>query len=214
MRRLWLTGLLVLTSGCTLDNSEIVREYNDDGLHLFQRGDYPHARECFQAALKLTPEDVSLRYNLAESNERLGKMGDAETLYKECLQRDPNHADCRQALCVLLVRQGRRDEAVRMVADWMTREPARADAYALDGWLLHQAGDLPQAQGRLQQALQFDPNNTHALTELALVYESLASPERALALYERSLDVERNQSEVIDRVNRLKAQGVSYPRPE
>jgi Tfp pilus assembly protein PilF len=205
---------LLLVGGCTLDNSEIVREYNNDGLHLFQQGDYPHARECFQAALKLAPEDVSLRYNLAESYERMGKLGEAEKLYQECLQRDPNHADCRQALCVLLVRQGRRDEAVQMVEAWLTREPTRSDAYALDGWLQHQVGDLPQAQGRLQQALKFDPNNTRALTELALVYESLSSPERALALYERSLDVERNQSEVIDRVNRLKAQGVSYPRPE
>jgi tetratricopeptide (TPR) repeat protein len=193
---------------------ERVRTYNDDGLHLFHSGDYVHARETFQAALELAPEDPNLRYNLGQCYERLGRSDQAKKVYEECLQRQPNHADCRQALCVLLVRQGKRDEAVRMVEDWLNREPRLADAYALDGWLWHQAGDLPRAQNRLQQALRFDPHNVHALTELALVYESLRYPDRALALYEQCLDVRPEQPDLVQRVNRLRRQGVGYPKPE
>jgi tetratricopeptide (TPR) repeat protein len=214
MRLFCLTGLLLLAGGCVTLMPEKVRSYNDDGVYLFRIGDFPHARDSFQAALELSPEDLGLRFNLAQSYERMGNVAEAEKVYKECLARDSNHADSRQALCVLLVRQGRRADAELMVQEWLAKEPARADAYALDGWLWHQAGDLPRAQSRLQQALQFDPNNVHALTELALVYEALARPDRALALYEHSLDMQPDQSEVVDRVNALKARGVSYPKPE
>jgi tetratricopeptide (TPR) repeat protein len=214
MRTFAWTALVLLAGGCSSSMPEHVRTYNDDGLYLFQRGDYRQARDTFQAALELAPNDLTLRYNLAQSCEKLGDAGKAEKLYQECLGRDANNVECRYALCALLVRQGRREEATRMVEDWLAREPARGDAYALDGWLWHETGDLPRAQSRLQQAVQFDPGNVKALTELGLVYESLRRPDRALALYERSLQREPDQPAVIERVDRLKAQGVSYPHPE
>ena len=206
--------LLLLSGGCTSAVPDRVRVYNDDGVHLFRRGDYLQARDTFQAALELAPEDVSLRYNLAQSCEHMGDRDRAEKLYQECLQKDPGHADSRQALCVLMVRQGRSAEASRMVEEWLAKEPARGDAYALDGWLWHQAGDLPRAQSRLQQALQFDAGNVRAMNELALIYEAMRRPERAYALYERSLDAQPEQPEIVVRVNRLKAQGVSFPKPD
>jgi tetratricopeptide (TPR) repeat protein len=194
--------------------AERVRGYNSDGLYLYQRGEYRQAREVFQAALDMAPEENSLRFNLAQAWEKCGDLAKAEKLYQECLQREPNSRECRQALVVLMMHQGRREEAGKLVEEWLTREPERGDAYALDGWLWHQSGDLPRAQARLQQAVQIDPANAWALTELGLVYESLRRPERALALYERSLDQDPDQSALVDRVNRLRAQGVSYPKPD
>ena len=126
----------------------------------------------------------------------------------------PDHTEARHALCVLLVRQKRRGEAVRMVEEWLARRPRLGAAYAEDGWLWHQAGDLPRAHSRLQQALQLDPQDVRALTELALVYEELHRPDRALALYERTLDIAPNQPDVVRRVNRLRSQGVDYPKPD
>ncbi len=215
MRRFALVGcLLLLAGGCTSTVPERVRAYNADGIYLFQRGDYGHARETFAAALELAPEDTSIRYNLARACERAGDPGKAEKLYGECLDHDPNHADSRQALCTLLVSRGRRDDASHMVEGWLAKEPARADAYALDAWLWQQAGDLPRAQSRLQQALQLDPVNVRALNGLAGVYEGLHRPERALALYERSLEIQPAQPVVIDSVNRLRARGIQPPRPD
>ena len=108
---------------------------------------------------------------------------------------------------------GRRKQAVAMVEDWLARRPKRSDPYAEDGWLWHQAGDLPQAQARLQQALDLDPHNVRALAELALVYEHLGLPERAVVLYERALDVDPGQPDVAQRLNQLRAQGAGRPKP-
>ncbi len=212
--RILLLGWVLGAVGCMATPLERARDYNADGLFLYQQGDYAHARESFQAALQLLPEDVSLRYNLAQAKERLGHLKDAEQTYLTCLRQDPNHRESRQSLAKLLVKEGRRDDAVRLADEWLKTQPESPSGYTLDGWLWHQYGDLPRAQVRLQQALRFDPNDRVAQNELALIYEELHRPDRALALYERSLEQEPDQPDIIRKVNLLKSQGVQSPRPE
>ncbi len=215
MRRIgWLLGLILAITGCATTSQERVRDYADDGIHLFQRGDYRSARDSFQAALALKPDDPTLLYNIGECYDRAGDTVNAERVYAECLLHAANHADCRHALASLLVRVGRRPDAERMVQDWLAREPKLAAAYAEDGWLWHQAGDLPRAQVRLQQALELDPRDPRALVEMARVYEALHRPDRALALYERVLASNPNQVEIVKRVNLLRSQGAGPPHPD
>ena len=213
MRRAWLFLAFSLT-GCAQPNQELVRDYNQDGVYLFERGDYAHAQESFEAALALKQDDAALLYNLGECCERQGNTARAETIYNQCLQRAPNHAECRHALDALLVRSNRREEAVRMVDAWLASQPKLAAPYAEDGWLWLQAGDLPHAQARLQQALELDPHETRALIELARVYEALQRSDRAIALYERVLERNPRQTEVQKRLSELRAQGVGRPRPD
>jgi len=215
MQRPWpLLGLVLCLAGCASPVQERVRDYNEDGVSLFQRGDYLAACDSFRAAQALQPEDPALYYNIGQCYDRLGDGAKAERFYNECLARAPGHAECRHALASLLVRVGRRDEAVRMVQDWLAREPKCAAAYAEDGWLWYQAGDLPRAQTRLQQALQLDPHEPRALIELARVYEALRRPDRAADLYERVLAKDPNQWEVAKRLNTLRAQGARAPLPD
>jgi tetratricopeptide (TPR) repeat protein len=214
MRRFVLLVGLVLVGCVPAEVQQRVRDYNEDGIYLYQRGDYRAAGESFLAAHALQPQDPGLIYNVAECYDRIGDREKAERYFNECLLRSPNHAACRHALAALLVREGRWAEAVTMVEDWLAKEPKLAAAYAEDGWLWHQAGDLPRAQARLQQALQIDPHDNRALTELALVFEAMQRPDRAVALYERALQVNPHQPDVGRRLNQLRAQGVSLPRPD
>ena len=211
----WILATLLAGSvGCISESLQKVRFYNEDGLHLFQQGDYTSARDNFLAAIALTPEDAALYYNVGECYDRLGDNARAERYYNDCLSRDINHAECRHALASLLVREGHRDDAVRMVQAWLAREPKRAAAYAEDGWLWYQAGDLPRAQGRLEQALELDPHDTHTLIELARVYEAMKRPDRAVALYERVLERNPKQVEVTERLKALRSQGTGQPQPD
>jgi tetratricopeptide (TPR) repeat protein len=207
-------GLLCLVGACAETGPERLHEYNRDGLVLFEQASYDHAREMFEAALAQKPGDANLLYNIGRSHEKLGQADRAEARYNECLKVAPDHPECRHALAVLLVARGRRDDAVRMTEDWLASRPDLGAAYALDGWLWHQFGDLPRAQGRLQQALERDPRDTHALNELALVYEDMHRLDRAAALYERSLDYRPGQPEVKGRLASLRAEGAGVPRPD
>jgi Flp pilus assembly protein TadD len=210
----WLVALALCLEGCESASQERLRDYNQDGIYLFQRGDYAAARQSFQAALALRPDDPGLLYNQGECCDRLGDTAKAERYYRQCLVQAPNHADCRHSLASMLVRVGRKDDAAHLVEDWLAREPRLAAAYAEDGWLWHQAGDLPRALARLQQALELDPHEPRAQVELALVYEAMQRPDRAAALYERILERAPHQTEVANRLNRLRSQGARQPQPD
>jgi Flp pilus assembly protein TadD len=213
MRRVWVVvGLALCLGGCASPQDERVRDYNEVGVTLFRQGNYAVAADSFQAALALQPEDAALMYDVGQCYDRLGDASRAEQFYNKCLQRDAHHTACRTALSRLMAGQGRTDEAVKMVEDWMAREPKLAAAYAADGWLWHHEGNLPRAQSRLQQALVLDPHDRSALAELAVVYEKMQRPDRAVVLYERMLQEDPHQPDVVDRLNRLQAQKVGRPK--
>jgi Flp pilus assembly protein TadD len=215
MGRVWRTLLLpILIAGCVPLSQERVRDFNEDGVHLFQLGEFSEARECFQTALELKPADPVLLYNVGQCCDRVDDVANAERYYNECLLATPNHADCRHALASMLVRVGRKQDAAQMVQAWLAREPKLAAAYAEDGWLWHQSGDLPRAQARLHQALELDPHDTRTLVELARVYEAMQRPDRAVALYERVLVLHPREIEIEKRLKQLRAQGVGEPHPD
>ncbi|MCI0464589.1 MAG: tetratricopeptide repeat protein [Gemmataceae bacterium] len=205
--------LLPAFPGCSLYMDELALAFTEDGLELFQAGRYHDARESFEAALERLPDDANLLYNIGQCYDRQGNAARAEEVYQQCLQRCPNHAPCRHALALLLLRTGRRGDAEQMVLGWLGENPDSPDALAEDGWRMRQDGDLEQAKGRFQQALEKDPHHVRALTELGILCEHLQDPELALSLYEKALWKNPRQPDLARRVNLLKGQGVGKPRP-
>ena len=207
--------LALLVAACAPTTQERVQMYNDLGLQRYQQGEYDHARQDFQAALTLLPNNVALLYNIGQCYDHLGQANQAESIYRQCLQQDANNADCRHALNVLLVQRGRIVEAQRMVQDWLRREPKVSAAYAEDGWLYEQERDPYRAITRYQQAVYYDPRNTLALIGMGRIYEeNLNLPSNALKLYQTALAYDPHQPELIKRVSRLRARGVGPPHPE
>jgi tetratricopeptide (TPR) repeat protein len=207
--------LALLVSACAPTVQERVQQFNDLGVEYYQKGEYDRAREDFQAALTLQPNDFALLYNMGQCYDHLGQPDKAEPIYRQCLQLQPNDAQCRHALDVLLVKQGRLVEAQRMVQDWLTREPKLAVAYTEDGWLYEQERDPTKALRRYQQALGYDPRNTQALIGMGRIYEEdLNFPSRALKLYQTALDYQPDQPDLVKHVSRLRASGVGPPRPD
>lgn len=203
----------LLLAGCGPHMTEQVRLYNEDGIHLLQQGKIQAAKETFEEALVLKPKDPNLEFNLGLCYDRLGQSSKAEEQYQKCLEKVPNHAECIHALAVLMMKTGRRKEMDAMITTWLQKEPTRADPYIEDAWRLRQDGELLQAQGRLQQALELEPRNTRALADLGFLFEQLEYPDRARALYEDALTINPRQPEVADRLNQLCARGVGRPRP-
>jgi tetratricopeptide (TPR) repeat protein len=210
----WTVLWLVPIVGCVSAVDERAKLFNDDGVSMFAHGDFNGARENFELALTLTPQDPGLLYNLGQCYDRLGKWQTAEEYYLSCLQVAPKHGDARQAQTSILYRTGRSQEGNRMILEWLEQNPKLADAFVLDAWRLRQEKALPLAQGRLQQALALEPNNRRALVELGIVYEMMNMPERALSLYERSLMVDPNQPEIAARVDQMRAKGIQRPLPD
>ena len=206
--------LAVFLSGCETTEQERLRQFNDDGVLRFRQGDFKGAHESFTEALALKPEDPNILYNLGQCCERQGDWKQTEKFYRDALAKSENHEESRHALEVLLYRTGRKADADRMIQDWLARQPTLAGPYAEDGWRLRQENALPQAQARLQQALAIDPHHVRALTELAILYEQLNMPERALVTYERALAQNPQQIDIVEHVNQLRLRNVHRPLPD
>jgi tetratricopeptide (TPR) repeat protein len=206
--------VVVLVGSCAPTAQDRGRDLTRDGLDLYRQGAFADARDTFRAALAFRPDDAELLFHLARCSDRMGLAEEAERQYRECLERDGDHGEGRHALTVLLVKRGRRGEAVKMAEDWLRASPDRAGPYALDGYLRAEQGDLISARARFQQALDRDPLDARANVELGRVFEKLDRPDRALLLYERSLEVNADQPEVRQRAQALRKQGTRPPQPD
>jgi tetratricopeptide (TPR) repeat protein len=206
--------LLAIGIGCaTLDKDPAV-DLIRDGEQLYRTGAYAQAEESYRAALKHRPNDADLLYNVARCQDRLGRLNEAEKGYRDCIAQNPNHAEARHALVELLVDTNRRKEAESMVQAWLKSNPGLAAPYIEDGWLRLLDGDLDSARGRFQQALELEPRNPRANAELARVYERIDRPDRALVLYERSLEADPNQPQLRQHLKGMLTRGISRPRPD
>jgi Flp pilus assembly protein TadD len=206
-----------LAAGCAgvrTEQQDRIHQFTDEGISLFRQGDYAGAVEHFEFARTLGPPDANLLFNLGHSNDRLGNAEKAETYYRQCLQNNGNHAECRHALEHLLYRTSRQEEADSMIQVWLASQPKLGAAYAEDGWRLRQAGDFQNARGRMQQALHFDPRNVRALVELGMICEAELRPDLALVHYNRALEYDPQNPDLKDKINRLRAKGIGKPLPD
>jgi Flp pilus assembly protein TadD len=211
LRVLIFVCFLPLSGGCQTDRQERFQEFANEGVLLFQQGDFVGAREHFEVALALDAKDGNLLYNLGQCHDRLNQPDRAESYYQQCLSVAPNHPECRHALAVLLYRNGRPTEADQMIQTWLASQPQLGAAYAEDGWRSRQAGETTRAVGRFQQVLHYDPKNLRALVELGQIYEEQERPDYALTMYTRALEVSPHHPYLKERINLLRSQGVQRP---
>jgi tetratricopeptide (TPR) repeat protein len=207
-----LVGLAIGTSGgCGWMSSG----QNSEGVRLFQQGNYDGAAQRFRQAMQTEPNNPDSYYNLAAFYHRQGKtqqravdLAQAESYYRQCLDRNPNHVECRRGLAVLLVEQGRSEEAFAMLEDWSTQNPSLAAPKVEIARLFEEFGDRNAAKEHLTAALAVSPNDPRALAALGKLREDSGDISQAMSNYQRSLMVNRFQPELAQRVSALQSAGV------
>jgi tetratricopeptide (TPR) repeat protein/transglutaminase-like putative cysteine protease len=80
-------------------------------------------------------------------------------------------------------------EALAMLDRRLKREPYLLNLYMSKAWLLDGLGRMEEARTALETLLSFAPDNTDAIEELAQLEHRRGNDERALALYDRSLEI-------------------------
>jgi tetratricopeptide (TPR) repeat protein len=206
----WLSGLLAC-AGCSNLASQAS---NVEGVRLYQQGNYQQASDRFQRAIAEDPTSPGGYYNLAAALHKTGTLYNrphdlqqAEHLYNQCLQRDPNHTECYRGLAVLLSESGRTDQAFKLMESWVASSPQSADAKIELARLHEEFNHTEQAKSRLVEALAGDPHNARALTALGRLRDKEGDHAQALSNYQRSLQLDRFQPQVASRVTTLLGAG-------
>ncbi len=212
--RALLAAIVLASAGLTAGGCThlMAQGQNAEGVRLLQQGYGQGAIVRFQKAIETEPTNPDSFYNLAAAYHQQGRAKDdaielqqAEQFYNQCLDRDPNHRDCHRGLAVLLVEDGRSEEAFRLVEGWTERNPTNPDAKIELARLWDEFGDQKSAKDHLQQALAIDPYNVRAARALGRIYEASGDHEQALAVYGRSLDGNGLQPQVAARIASIKA---------
>ncbi|MBN1588427.1 MAG: tetratricopeptide repeat protein [Pirellulales bacterium] len=207
---LWFAALVVLPlCGC---GSFAARGLNAEGVRKFEQAQYDESLGQFQKAIANDPSNPDAYYNvgavyhrLATLNNRKSDYEQAEYYYNQCLDREADHAECHRGLAVMLVQQGRSEQAFRLLQGWADRRADLAEPKIELARLHEELGDRSAAKERLVEALAVNPNNPRARAALGHLQEGMGEYAQALANYQQSLWQDQFQPDVAARIASLQA---------
>ncbi len=189
-----LAGLSI--PGCaSLRKREIVsdsivscRQMSRDGVAAMELGQWDHAHELLEEAVRTNPADIDARRHLAEVLWQLGEQRDAVVHVEAAVQLDRRHAPTVVRSGEMLLGIGAVDRALKRAEEAIALDPALAGAWALRGRAFRRQGDSERALADLQQALCYSPHKTEILLEAAEIQHSLGRPQRSLTTLHHLLD--------------------------
>lgn len=201
--------LLISATGCRFSPNG----KNALGVQLHQQGQYTAALQHFQQVVTDDPANPDGYYNLAATTHRLAKQRNdeglfrnAEALYNQCLDHEPNHVECHRGLAVLLMDTERPDRAFTLLKNWASKNPMAAEPRVELARLYEEAGQPEVALKYLEDAVQQDANNSRAWLALARLRESSGDLTQALQNYQRALALNNTQPMIAERVAALSRQ--------
>jgi Tfp pilus assembly protein PilF len=190
-------------TGCNVTNGGF---NNHVGTSFYRQGNYTMARDEFQRAAANDPVNADYVHNMAAAMKRQGDIAGSERTYRQAIALDPGHQPSYHGLALLLKEQGRTDEAASLLQGWVDQQPYSSEPYIELAWWKRETGDLTGSEQLLMSALRVKPNDYIATAQLGQLYQDTNQPDRAIAMYRRSLYTRWNQPEVQSRIAQLQRQ--------
>lgn len=156
-----------------------------------QNDEYAPAISMLRDALKVTPEDVDLQYELGSAIERSGDRAAAEKIFLDLLQKHPNHAATLNYLGYMWAESGvNLDRAAEMLNKAVSQEPRNGAYIDSLGWVYYRQGKLDLAEKYLTDATRLLPRDATVREHLGDVFAKRGDYHRALDLYRIALTLE------------------------
>ncbi|MFQ5883071.1 MAG: tetratricopeptide repeat protein [Candidatus Methylomirabilales bacterium] len=115
---------------------------------------------------------------------------DSERLWRHALAVEPKSYIAHSNLGVVLVDQGKLDEAISHYRQALQTRPSNADAHTNLGMALARQGKLDEAISHYRQALQTRPTHVQAHSSLGDAFADLGQVEEAMKHYQLALQIQ------------------------
>jgi tetratricopeptide (TPR) repeat protein len=157
------------------------------GASLAEQGKFEEAIPHYQEALRIKPDDVDARYNLANALARQGKTEEAVSHYAGVLQAQPDSAAVHNNMGIALSQLGRTDEAIVHFREAIRIKPAFQDAGSnLEKALMGQARARKPVPEKV--AIQpADPNSAEGQLRMGLSLYQQGKADEAIPKFEEAL---------------------------
>jgi tetratricopeptide (TPR) repeat protein len=164
---------------------------------LLERNEAEQAITVLEAALQHAPDSTPLLMSLGNAQRTAGDIAGAESCFRRGLEIDPHDAALHNNLALLLVTDGRTDEAVESLQRAILAEPNHARWRFNLGKVLQDAGDLPGAVVAYRDVLQRFPRKVTVINNLAAALHDQRNYGEAEATYRSGLKIDQQQPELL-----------------
>lgn len=175
MRRLFICFVIAIGStswmGCSLSNHNVQQNPLLGSL----RG-------------KSRPATVDRQLALARLSERHGQPGKAEQIYQNVISKSPNEVVAHQRLAILAAKRGQFDAAMEHFENAKRAGQPSAQLLGDIGYAYYLQHKLPEAESHFREALQADPSDTRARTNLGLVLGEQGRFDESLVEFQQAGD--------------------------
>ncbi|HET7306366.1 MAG TPA: tetratricopeptide repeat protein [Gammaproteobacteria bacterium] len=159
------------------------------GVSAAQSGDVAQAEREFNAALAADPTAYGAREALAALLNQQGRMKQAMQLFVTGMRVDPAHRErFARAYARLLVAHNQVAQAVTILKDTLPPATQAPEHYAFLAALQERQGQHQAAVTNYAKALAVQPAQGRWWAGLAVAYDQLREPDKALAAYQRARD--------------------------
>ena len=166
------------------------------GIEASRSGDHEAAISAFQDALDFSPTCLECHYNLAIAYTALDRFADAEAEFQSVLRLREDYAAAYYGLSSIYTRQGRaaeaataRSEANRLALERVAVGRAQAEDAVARGVTFLNAGNVADAIGRFEAAVELDATLAVAHYWLGLALQQSSRDDAARSALQRYLQL-------------------------
>ena len=133
--------------------------------------------------------------DLAVGHHDSGRLSDAESIYQQILQVEPNHPIALHLLGVIAHQLGKNDLAVELITKALDIKPDFADAHYNLGTALQGLGNKDGAVSHYRKAIDFKPNYPKAHYNLGVMLQGIGNKDEAISHYRKAIDLKPDFAE-------------------
>ena len=127
--------------------------------------------------------------DLGVEHQNAGRLPEAEGIYQQILQADPNQPVALHLLGVIASQVGKNDIAVDLITKALAIKPDFADAHGNLGISLKALGRLNEAVVHCQKAISLKPDFADAHCNLGVTLQELGRLDEAVAHFNKAIDI-------------------------
>jgi len=138
---------------------------------------------------QLHTRSIQHAFVLAVQHHNAGDLTEAENIYQQILQTDPNHPDALHLLGVIAHQMDKNDRAADLITKALIIKPDFAEAHSNLGAVLKELGQLDEAVKSYHKALSIKPNYAEAYSNLSVALQEMGQLEEAIVSSHKALAI-------------------------
>jgi len=179
------------------------------GTWLSKNGHDQAALAYLDAALKMSPSNPLVLYDVGNALAGLGKFDEAIGDYRRALQFAPGRPNILNNLGCALMAENQLPGAITNFEAALKARPDFAYAHNSLGTALFKQGKFEAAAQHFDAAVKLAPRNAQFIANLGDTLVRVGKTQAAAACYRRALELDPGNSEFLDKLNSLRTNAVN-----